>query len=72
MKIIPIAKFRARDNPDGDMTVIKAEKTRHGYYYLDQKGRRSIKYHTLAQLKADIQEIYGNWHDFRFIVGDKS
>ena len=65
---IKVCEFRARNNPDNQMTYIEVEKEFPYVYYINSKGNRSYKYNTLEEAKEDIKSMYGGWIDFKMLI----
>ena len=54
---IKVCEFRARNNPDNQMTYIEVEKEFPYVYYINSKGDRSYRYNTLSEAKATLQTV---------------
>jgi len=66
--IIPIAEFCGHNVQGNNITTISVEKVDTCYYYLTDRGDRSMRYNNLAQAVADITDIYGKWCGFKLLV----
>ena len=63
--IIPIAEFQNKDKT----VTINVEKIDTCYYYLTDRGDRSMRYNNLSQATADIVDLYGKYSGFKLTEG---
>ena len=66
--IIPIAEFKSKDKT----VTISVEKVDNCYYYLTDRGDRSMRYNNLSQATADIVDLYGKYNGFKLLAGDRT
>lgn len=66
--IIPIAEFYGRTKNSIIKTTIAVEKVDTCYFYLTERGERSMRYDNLSQAIADITEMYGKWNKFKILL----
>ena len=66
--IIPIAEFHNKDKT----VTISVEKVDTCYYYLTDRGDRSMRYNNLSQATAYIVDLYGKYRGFKLLAGDRT
>jgi len=66
--IIPIAEFCGKNNPNNKIITVSVEKVDTCYFYLTDRGDRSMRYNNLSQAIADITDMYGKWCGFKLLA----